>query len=364
VLFLLPSLGGGGAERVMVSLAARLNRERFEPHLAVLEKTGPLVSAVPRDVPLHELGSRRVRYALPGLVPLVRALKPAAVLSNIAELNLLLILARPLLPRGVRLLVRETILVSAWLGQDANHAGVLSLGYRLLYPRADAVICQCEAMARDLQERFRVPPEKIARIYNPVDFERLRALSEAASDPYVPFGAGPHLVASGRLTGMKGFDLLLEAMALIGSEFPDAELTILGTGPLEDELKVLSRTLDLQARVRFQGFQLNPYPWVKHADVFVLSSRYEGLPNAMLEALALGTPVVGTDCPGGVREILEGNPLGRVAEGVDSGRLAEAITEALRAGRPPHVEPPDEEFVERFRLDRIVDQYEKVLAGP
>ena len=359
----MPSLGGGGAERVMALLATHLSRARFEPHVAVLVKTGPYVSALPGDVPLHELGSRRVRYAAPGLVRLARRLRPAAVLSNIAELNLMSILARPLLPRGTRVLVRETILVSAWLAAEAKHPRALNALYRRVYPRADAVICQCNAMARDLQEHFGVSREKTVRIYNPVDLEGVRKLSEAAPSPYAGSSGGPHLLASGRLTRMKGFDLLLEAMARVGREFPAADLTILGSGPLESELKSLAGRLGLAQRVRFPGFQLNPYPWVKHAGLFVVSSRYEGLPNAMLEALALGTPVVGTDCPGGVREILENCSLGRVAPGVDAGRLAETVIEALQSGLGSRAAAGLDAFMERFRLERILPEYENVLGG-
>ncbi|HEY6290937.1 MAG TPA: glycosyltransferase [Terriglobia bacterium] len=361
-LFLLPSLGGGGAERVVLTLARHLDRTRFEPHVAVLENKGAYVDSLPEDVSLHDLAARRVRYCLPALVRLIRRLRPAVILSNIGELNLVLLFCRPLLPRGVRLLVRETVVVSAWLAQEVKHPGIVGAMYPRLYPRADQIICQCDAMLRDLERNLGVPGEKMVRVYNPVDFERVRTLAESEADPYS--GPGPHLVGSGRFIPMKGFDLLLQAMAEVARARPSADLTILGQGALEGELKALAGTLGIERKVRFEGFQPNPYPWMKHADLFALSSRYEGLPNVMLEALALGTPVVGTDCPGGVREILETCPIGRVAPNEDPHALAGAIIAALDSGLKSRPAPGLAEFLDRFRVERIVRQYEEVLSPP
>ena len=361
VLFLLPSLGGGGAERVMVTLASRLDRARFEAHVAVLQRTGPYITELPPDVSLHDLAARRLRYAVVALVRLVRKLRPAVVLSNIGEMNLLVLLCRPLLPRGVQLLVRETMVVSAWLAQEVKHPRIVGALYPRLYPKADRIVCQCDAMLRDLEVNFGMPPAKMVRIYNPVDVERVRTLADGGASPY--FGPGPHLLASGRLVRMKGFDLLLQAMAEVAQARPAADLTILGEGALEGELRTMAHTLGIEAKVRFAGFQTNPYPWMKHADLFVLSSRYEGLPNVMLEALALGTPVVGTDCPGGVREILEACSIGRLAPPEDAPALAGAVLVALDSGLKTHPPPDLPEFLDRFRVERVVGQYEELLLS-
>jgi glycosyltransferase involved in cell wall biosynthesis len=281
------------------------------------------------------------------------------VLSNISHLNLMLLATRTLWPRGVRLWVRETIVVSAWMAAEVKNPRVMGSLYRRLYPRATGVVCQCDAMLFDLESHFSVPRSKMVRIYNPVEIERIRSLAAAVASPYS--GRGPHIVASGRLVAMKGFDLLLQAMAEVAQVLPAADLTILGQGPDEASLRALATRLGLAAKVHLAGFQSNPYPWMKSADLLVLSSRYEGLPNVMLEALALGTPVVGMDCPGGVREVLESCPIGRVTPAGDVSRLAEGIVETLQSEVHPAAKL--EEFLDRFRVERIVRRYEDIFSG-
>jgi glycosyltransferase involved in cell wall biosynthesis len=335
----------------------------------VLSKTGPYLSGL--GVPLYDLNASRVRYAIPAFVRLVRRLRPMVVLSNIGELNLMLLFSRPLLPRGVRLWVRETQMVSDWLKHEAARPGVLAAFYRHLYPRADGIICPSDAILRDLAENFGTPRIKLTRIYNPIDVERIRNLGRDGPNPHVRPASLPHptpqehLLACGRLTRVKGFDLLLEAMARVVRARPGTELTILGEGPLDAELKAQAGQLDLGSRVRFPGFQANPYPWIKYADLLVIPSRADGLPNVMLEALALGTPVLGTDCPGGMREILEDCPIGRVAPNGDVRALADAIIETLAFKAAKRVQMPEEleSFLDRFRLERIIRQYEDTLSG-
>jgi glycosyltransferase involved in cell wall biosynthesis len=362
VLLVLPSLGGGGTERVMVTLASRLDRARFSPHVAVLEKKGPYIDALPADVPLHDLAVKRVRNAVPSVIRLVWKLRPAVVLSNISHLNLMLLGSRPLLPREIRLWVRETIVVSAWMAAEVKNPKVIGGLYRRLYPRADGIVCQCDAMLNDLGQALGVSREKMVRIYNPVEVEHIRTLADGRASPYS--GSGPHLVACGRMIPMKGFDLLIEALAEVAKAVPAADLTILGQGPDETSLRAFAERLGLGEKVHFAGFQSNPYAWMKCADLFVLSSRYEGLPNVMLEALALGTPVVGMDCPGGVREILEACPIGRITPAGDVSALADAIVDALKSD--PKSRPAEglETFLDRFRVEHVVRQYEKVFSVP
>ncbi|HEV2382124.1 MAG TPA: glycosyltransferase [Terriglobia bacterium] len=359
VLLLLPSLGGGGAERVMVTLAARLDRSRFTPHIAVLERKGPYLDSLPADVPLHDLAAQRVRSAILPVIRLVWKLRPAVVLSNISHLNLMLLASKPLWPRGVRLWVRETIVVSAWMAAEVTNPRVMGWLYRRLYPRADGILCQCDAMLTDLERRFGIPRRKMVRIYNPVEIERIRALAATAANPYP--NRGPHLLACGRLIPMKGFDLLVQAMTEVAQAIPAADLTILGEGPCEASLRALAERLGLADKVHFPGFQSNPYPWMQRADLFVLSSRYEGLPNVMLEALALGTPVVGMDCPGGVREILEPCPIGRTTPADDVSQLGGAIVEEL--GRDAKAAPAEglESFLDPFRVEHVMSLYEEIF---
>ena len=362
VLLVVPSLAGGGAERVIVTLLERLDRSRFEPHLALMRAHGPYLKEIPADVPVHDLAAWRVRTAIPALVRLTRRLRPQATLSTLAELNLAMCLARPFMPRRCRLLLSEQVSPSARLLAATQHPGAWRWLYRHLYPRADAIVCVSDEVLNDLAEQFGIPRRKLARIYNPVDVGRLSALA-AGPNPYI--GDGPHLVAAGRLHRQKGFDLLLDAMPLVRARVPTAELTILGEGALEAELKSQRDRLGLTESVHFLGFQENPYPFMKHCNLFVLPSRYEGGASLVaMEALALGRPVVAADCPGGVRELLAKCPLARFVPIENTPALAAAIIEALECGGGPSAAPDVESCLDPFRAERVVRQYEAILSGP
>ncbi len=361
VLFIIPTLGGGGAERVFITLLRHLDRTRFEPHLGLLAKTGAYLPEVPEDVPIHDLHVSRVRRCLPRLVRLIRRLRPRAVLSTLRELNLALVAAKPLLPPGTRLFVRETAPVATDVRTKSRFPGAWHWLCRLLYARADRVICVSENVLDGLAS-LGVRRDKLARIYSPVDIDFVRR-EAATSSPYR--SAGLHLVAAGRLTREKGFDVLLEAMQLVSQHVPAARLTILGEGPLGTELRQQRDALGLSEVVTFAGFQPNPYPYFKHAHALVLSSRYEGLPVVVLEALALGTRVIAVDCPGGVREIVHAYSRARLVPNLDAHLLAQAIVGACEPddGKGAASEAGDEELLAQFRVERVVDEYESVLSG-
>lgn len=363
ILFVLPSLRGGGAERVTITLLGRLDRARFEPHLAVVEKAGAYLEDVPRDVPVHDLRASRVRYALPALIRLIWKLRPRAILATLFELNLALLAAKPLLPRDTRLLVREATVVSRDLTQAKRCPGCWRWLCRHLYPRADAIVCVADFVLEDLAEQLRVPRSRMRRIYNPVDLERIRrrARQPTGENPYA--GPGPHLVAAGRLSEEKGLDILLEALRRARQVLPTADLVVLGEGPLEAELRSQRDRLGLGDAVRLAGFQPNPYPYFQHADLMVLASRYEGLPNVILEALALGTAVVAAGCPGGVREMLAGCPAAWLVPPEDPKLLAEALVAAWNARRDmPRSVTEFEGFLLPFSVEASVRAYEELLA--
>jgi glycosyltransferase involved in cell wall biosynthesis len=303
----------------------------------------------------------RVRYAVPGIVRLIWKLQPHAVLSTLGNTNVALTLVRPFLPRRARLLLSEAALTSALLKEESGNPRVWTWLIRHSYKRADKVVCLSLSMIDDLALNFDVPREKLVRIYYPVDLQHVWDSAEVGGNPYA--GPGPHLVAAGRLCRQKGFDLLIAAMPTVRERFPQAKLTILGQGPLYPELTLLTQRLGLTEAVRFPGFQENPWRFMRHADLFVLPSRYEGLPNVVLEALALGKRVVATDCPGGIQEIREGSDL-VVVPPEDPQALAEAIVAACKAPRPDQKSPQaTAEALSKFSVQQIVGEYSKLLLG-
>jgi glycosyltransferase involved in cell wall biosynthesis len=353
VLFLIPTLTGGGAERVVVTLLQHLDRERFELALAVVDTRDAVFrDQVPADVEFIDLGCRRVRHALPKLIRLLWQRRPDVVLSTLGHLNLALSIVRPLLPGRTRYVARETIVVSHGLA-EYRRPQLWAWAYRLFYGRFDRVICQSRDMRDDLVSGFGIDATRTVVIHNPVDLGRIRAAG--AADVPLPAPHGPlRAVAAGRLVSQKGFDLLLEALATARRR--DLHLTILGDGPLHGELAARVQAVGLADRVQLAGFQRSPHPLIAAADLFVLSSRYEGFPNVVLEALACGTPVVATPAPGGVREILDGVAGCIVADEVS----AQALADALDHWQPSRV---PSSAVAPYAVERIVAAYEAELLG-
>ena len=286
--------------------------------------------ALPPWVTVHALGAKRARDATLPLLLLVWRLRPDVILSGAAEISFLALFLRPFLPPGTRVLVRQNGTVSTALA----HGGVpryTRLLYRLLYRRADRVICQSRAMAEDLARETGVRSEQIAVLPNPVDLEGILAARNA---PSAWSGPGPHLLAVGRLSREKGFDLLIEALASLRSRYPEADLILVGSGREEVSLKELCRSLEIDAAVHFAEQVETPYAFFRGATLFVLSSRYEGMPNALLEAAAGGLPLVSTPASGGVVDLLSGRPGAWLATDVSASALTEALELALESLHP------------------------------
>jgi glycosyltransferase involved in cell wall biosynthesis len=228
----------------------------------------------------------------------------------------------------MRLVIREATSPGAFLKHEAGNPALWKLFYRRVYPYADRIICLSDAMQREFQHRFNIPAEKLVRIYNPVDEAILRDCATAAANPYA--GEGPHIVAAGRLRREKGFDILIDALPLLRAEIPSAQVIILGEGPEEPALRKQADALGLDSAVHFAGFQQNPFTYFSHADLFVLPSRLEGMPNALLEALALGTPVVAAECVEAIRELKALDDRIVTAPPEDPKALTEAMVSVLR----------------------------------
>jgi glycosyltransferase involved in cell wall biosynthesis len=358
VLFVIPNMEGGGAERVMLNLLRHIDRSRFEPHLALLEARGAYLQSLPQDVEIHNLGVSSARFAVLPIAKLCWKIRPRAVLSMLAYMNSAVIASRPLLPKPIRLLTREGTRTTT---REVTRSRLRRWSYKQFYRRADIVICQSEFMKGEMQREFGLAPEKLTRIYNPVDIDLVTQLAREGDNPFP--NAGPHLLSVGRLSKEKGLDLLLRALPLIRAAIPAVQLTMLGEGPLEATLKSQASQLGLESCVRFVGFQGNPYPFLRHAHVLVLPSQYEGLPNAVLEALALGTFVVATNCTGAVHEIAHTTRRMRIACEHTPESLAAVILESLPESlSAPKLSGPEPEFEARFGMTAVMAQYEHLLC--
>ena len=335
ILLVLPSLERGGGERVLLQLAESFLAEGREVHVVALLGGGPLRPFVPDGVALHELidaggapkGFALACKALPKLVSRARALRPQAVLSTMTGTNLLVVLACRLARIHTRLVLREA-------SSLVNTRSVLKRqAMRWLYPLADGLIAVSEGVAQDLRG-LGLAKDRIHVIHNPVDTERLRYLASAGS-ALERRDKTPYVVSLGRLTQAKDYPNLLRAYAvsaLRGSH----RLVIVGDGGQRANLEGLVQELGLADRVLLPGAMDNPYRVLADAALHVLSSRWEGYPNVLLEALALGVPVVATDCRHGPHELLAGGRYGRLVPVDDPAALACAMDAEL--------EQPSSEF--------------------
>lgn len=361
VALLMPNFEAGGAERVMIRLAGGLAEQGYPVDLLVLSDHGPYRDEVDPRVNVVSLHANRAWRAIPGLTAYLRERQPVALLSALFHMNFIAVIARGLTRRPTRTVISEHNT------QELVHSSVGPLRWiaysvllRWSYPRADAVACVSGGIADGLARAMPVLRNRLSVIGNPIATPELLQLSRAPVDhPWLVPGQPPVVLAAGRLIPAKGFDVLIQAFARVVS-CSQARLVILGEGPERRALAAQIEQLGLSDHVALAGFSKNPYAWMSRAAVFVLSSRHEGLPGALIEAMACGCRVVSTDCPYGPSEILEDGRWGRLVPVDDVTALAAAISEALTTPDAPDVRIR----AEHYSLDHAVRAYRNLLQLP
>lgn len=357
VLFFLPSFSGGGAERSLALVASRLAERGHVVEVVAARRGGPVRDELGGQVAVTELGTQRVRGAVWPLRGHLRAHPPDVIIGGMDHGTVGALIASKLSFRSIpvvatfhgdvvaaaseggALLQRRRPFVARWIlrAAKASVAVSTSLGDVL------------RGVAPDVADRVVVIP-------NPVVRDELFALAEESTDDPWLSSDRPLVLSVGRLAPPKAVDDLLKAFSVV-QQRSRARLLIVGDGPLRSDLERLRDDLELRHSVRFTGFLENPYVYMRHCDVFVLSSRREGLGNVLVEAGCLGASLVATDCPSGPREILVNRQRSHLVPVGDVTQQAEAILQALREPRGD----PSPQGWERFTETSVVSAYEKLI---
>ena len=394
VALVVPNLGRGGAERSVANLAGGLTNRGHRVDIVLLQNE--IHQQVARQARLFVVGGERdgagteeaarglaspvelrampkpfdwVRMAAtlrwdprcfpgPRTVRQARAVasymadeKPDCVFANLSRATVVTLLGTRFLTRGPAVIpiIRDV------LGQ---HHGQTLRRYRRLFGSAAHFVAVSEGIADDLAATIGVTPERISTVYNPVVTADLRMkMTEPPAHPWLLDGEAPVILAAGRLAPQKDFPTLVKAFARVVRHRP-CRLVILGEGKRRDELEALIRELGLDDRVSLPGWTDNPFAFMSRASLFVLSSRHEGLPGVLVQALACGCPCVSTDCPAGPAEILENGRFGPLVPVGDEAALADAMERTLE-------QPPDirtlQERADRFSEEKSVTAYEELI---
>lgn len=379
VLFAIGSLGAGGSERQLLGILRYLDRSAFTPLLYAVYRVGPLLADVPSDVSIFSFAERfeKQRWNYPGRLFRMQAKHLAKV---IREQEVQLLYARTS-PVGLVAYAATCQSPVPWVTVEVSDprlsfTDITPRFFRLkrwltarAYRSADRVIAVSEGVREGILDYFRLPPDRVTTINNFLDLERLDRL---AAQPAPEFEPGCfHVICAGRLVNAKGYIYLLQAMDELVHRRgrKNLMLRILGDGSLEKELREFLDARKLEAHVRLEGYVPNPYGLVRRAHLFCLPSIYEGMPNALLEAMACRVPVLSCDCLSGPRQILERGRYGRLVPPADPAALAAAIEDAmdhydqwqlLVAPARAHI---DREFSPETGIVRLQDLLKEVHAA-
>lgn len=349
IIFILPDLEAGGAERIVTTLANHLPREHYVPSILLLRKEGAYLDLLHPDIEIIDIDTPRIRHSLKPILLEIKRRKPDIVFTGFGEINAYLALFTKLFP-NTKFIARETNVVSKHVTRRE-----IRFFYRF-YNAYDKIITQSDDMQHDLVKNFGVKKKKIVKINNPVDVGFINEKLKESARPQEFSSQYKNVVAIGNLSSRKGFDNLLKVFTRLKDQ--NVFLHILGDGKDKDILIKMKEMLGLD-HVFFHGKKSNPYQYLKYADLFILSSRYEGFPNVLLEAGICGVYSVANNCPGGIDEIIRDQINGEIAGIEDYDNFADKIIKALQKNN--NREQIKETINSRFSKEIILQQYDNLL---
>lgn len=365
VIFVLKDLTGGGAERMVMRLAAGVAESGVDTELVVFSQSGEFIAELPSHLKMVNLQRKSARQAILPLAAYLRKHQPTAIFTTLRHTAIAVALSHQLTNRSARLIIRE----SNHLGQltvpsKTLRSQLFSAAVRWAYRQADTLTAVSNALREELRAfvgPIRKKGPKVVTRYNPVigkDFIE-SSLHSPPQSVRRSSSEMPLIVTAGRLVPQKDHQTLLKAIRLVANDQP-VRVVVFGEGPLRGALQEQCAELGLDNHVSFPGFSLDWLTTLAAADMFVLSSRWEGLPGVLIQALALQIPVVSTDCPTGPAEILENGKWGILTPVGEAEALAQGIRDTL-AGKNK-IAPPDS--LDRFRVDAAIEACLQDIRAP
>lgn len=330
LLVLMSFSGAGGVEKMMINLIQEFAlKPDLEVDLILIRSSGPYIDLIPPEVKVHKLKASHSFTAIPELARYFRDARPDALLVAKDRAGRAAVRARA----KARLNFPITLRLGTNLSASLEHRSALSRWLRLssiprVYRKIEHVVGNSEGVAKDIQKLAKLPDQQVSVIRNPVVTAAMQQKARAECPHDWLEDSVPVILAMGRMTVQKDFSTLIKAFAKVRPEIV-ARIVILGEGAERSALERLATDLCVAGDVLMPGHQENPYAWLARADLFVLSSRWEGSPNALTEAFALGVPCVSTDCPSGPAEILDGGKYGVLVDVGNVEQMANAMKESL-----------------------------------
>ena len=361
VAFYLPLLVGAGAERVILNLAHGFVQQGVKVDFVLGKAEGPFISQLPEGARLVDLKASRVLTSIPGLVRYLRKEQPMVLISALNHANIAAIWAKRLAGVQTRIVATLHNTFSEKMKNNAffSKQKLFPFMLRRFLAGADTIVAVSNGVASDYAQVTGIPLDKIKVIYNPVITpEIIQKASESLEHPWFNSNEPPVILSVGRLTEQKHYACLINAFAKVREKLP-ARLMILGEGELRQDLEKQISMLNLEQDIALPGFVMNPYKYMSNAAVFALSSKWEGLPTVLIEALAVGAAVVSTNCRSGPEEILMGGTLGTLVPVDNIPELADAIVGCLNNEN----KPLDKQSLKRYEPDWAVNEYLKIVEG-
>lgn len=343
----------------MLEIANGLSKKGELIDLVLFSAEGDFLNLINPRINVIDLRVTRVSLGIFALAQYVRKAQPKTIISVLPHVSIVTLFVAKLFSRDSYRIVSEHNTLSKSVENSTTMLGSnLHLFMRWTYPWADQIVCVSSGVALDLARTLRLSQESIMVINNPVVSDTLfRQAAKRPDHDWYRNRSAPVILAAGRLVPAKDFSTLIRAFARVRKTL-DARLIILGEGVERKPLTNLIDTLDLHPYVSLEGFVSNPFAFMASSDLFVLSSRWEGLPTVLIEALACGTPVVSTDCPSGPAEILENGKWGWLTPVGDFEQLAKAILSCIQ--NPPSTPKP--EAWERYLSEHSINRYYQLIS--